>query len=204
MSYINSMGTNETYAGAYRNKTEQRGVKAAQKARPENPEVKKYHDLKSITYRVDSIHDLTDFDRHLSDMSHEAAKLELLSSISALNYFADAYLLGDARDSFKSLIKDYKEYNSASVAKHENWSDLYADSMINIGAPNATGVKEAVWQVQERTKASQEIGRVTHTEEDEAKLYQDYQALFDKLAGGEGNINRFNNMFHYWPQLLKA
>ena len=333
MAIINSMGTNETYVGAYRNKTEQRGVKAAQKARLENPEVKKYQDLagegatvtistesqefmagvaerkaaqqaerdklmeqyssnpfansgncmtlvnletgekvnpepsqwqvfndslrksgyydnmseeeikktedmlKSITYRVDSIHDLTDFDRHLSDLSHEAAKLEFLSSISALNYFADTYLSGDARDSFKSLIKDYEEYNSASVAKHENWSDLYADSMKNIGAPNATGVKEAVRQSQERTKASQEIGRVTHTEEDEAKLYQDYQALFNKLASGEGNINSifddlkntligyasggsknsavsellqsqnansFNNILHYWSQLLKS
>lgn len=44
MAYINSMGTNETYAGAYRNKAEQR-VKEAQKARLENPEVKKYQDL---------------------------------------------------------------------------------------------------------------------------------------------------------------
>lgn len=108
-------------------------------------EIKKTEDLlKSITYRVDSIHDLTDFDRHLSDMSHEAARLEFLSSISALNYFADTYLSGDAKDSFKSLIKNYEDYNNTSVAKHQNWNDLYAESMKNIGAPNADKVKEAV------------------------------------------------------------
>lgn len=108
-------------------------------------EIKKTEDmLKSITYRVDSIHDLTDFDRHLSNMSHEAAWLEFLSSISALNYFADTYLSGDARDSFKSLIKDYEDYNSTSIAKHQNWNDLYAEYMKNIGAPNADKVKEAV------------------------------------------------------------
>ena len=152
-------------------------------------EIKKTEDLlKSITYRTDSIHDLTDYDRHLSDLTHEAAKLEFFSSLSALNYFADTCLSGDARDSFKSLIKDYENYNNASVSKHKNWSDLYSDSMKNMGAPNAIGVRKAVQKAQERTQASQEIGRVTHTEEDEAKLYKDYQALFDKLAGGEGDI----------------
>lgn len=286
MAYINSMGTNETYTGTYRNKTEQRGDKAVQKARLENPEVKKYQDLagegatitissesqeymagvaerkaaqqaeqdklmeqyasnpfalsgnrmtlvnletgekvnpepsqwqvfseslrksgyygnmsdeeikktedmlRSITYRVDSIHDLTDYDRHLSDLTHEAARLEFISSISALNYFADTYLSGDVKDSFKSLIQDYEDYNSASVAKHENHEDYYARSMKNMGAPNATGVNEAVRKSQERTKASQEIGRVTHTKEDEERLVQDYQDLFDKLAHGEGNISR--------------
>ena len=152
--------------------------------------IKKTEDLlKGITYRTDSIHDLTDYDRHLSDLTHEAAKLEFFSSLSALHYFADTYLTGDARDSFKSLIKDYEDYNSASVAKHKNWSDLYSDSMKNVGAPNADRVREAVQKAQERTKASQEIGRVTHTKEDEAKLYQDYKEIFDRLAGGEEDVS---------------
>ncbi len=137
--------------------------------------------LKSITYGVDSIRGLTDAERSYSAFSHEAAKLEFISSINALNYFADTYVPDEMRESFKNLIKSYEDYNSESVAKHKNSDDLYSEAMAKIPAPNAVNVSAAVKKTQEKTAASQAIGKVEHTDEEEAKQKQDYQTLFDSL-----------------------
>lgn len=151
--------------------------------------------LKSITYGVDSISGLTDAERSYSAFSHEGAKLELISSINALNYFADTYVPDEMRESFKDLIKLYEDYNSESVAKHKNSDDLYSEAMSKISAPNAVNVSAAVKKTQEQTAASQAIGRVTHTDEEEAQQKQDYQALFDRLAStGESAGSIFDDM----------
>ena len=144
--------------------------------------------LKSITYGVDSISGLTDAERSYSAFSHEGAKLEFISSINALNYYADNYVPDEMRESFKNLIKAYEDYNSESVAKHKNSDDLYSEAMSKISAPNAVNVKEAVKKTQEQTVASQAIGKVTHTDEEEAKQKQDYQALFDKLINDKESV----------------
>ena len=141
--------------------------------------------LKSITYGVDSISGLTDAERSYSAFSHEGAKLEFISSINALNYFADTYVPDEMRESFKNMIKAYEDYNSESVAKHKNSDDLYSEAMSKISAPNAVNVKEAIKKSQEQTAASQAIGKVTHTDEEEAKQGQNYQALFDKLLSNK-------------------
>lgn len=143
--------------------------------------------LKSITYGVDSISGLTDAERSYSAFSHEGAKLEFISSINALNYFADTYVPEEMRGAFRDLIKAYEDYNSESVAKHKNADDLYSEAMSKISAPNAVNGKESVKRAQEQTIASQAIGRVTHTDEEEAKHKQDYQALFDKLISNKEN-----------------
>ena len=145
--------------------------------------------LKSITYGVDSISGLTDAERSYSAFSHEGAKLEFISSINALNYFADNYVPDEMRESFKNLIKAYEDYNSESVAKHKNSDDLYSEAMSKISAPNAVGVKEAVKRTQEQTAASQAIGKITHTDEEEAQQKQDYQALFDKLISNKDSAD---------------
>ena len=119
--------------------------------------------LRNITSGMDSISRLTDAERSYSSLSHEAAKLDRVSSVNALNYFADTYVSEGMRDSFKELIKEYESYNSKMVADHRNSADLYSEAMANIPAPNAMGVSADVWQVQERTKAYQQIGRVMHT-----------------------------------------
>ncbi len=141
--------------------------------------------LKSITYGVDSISGLTDAERSYSAFSHEGAKLEFISSINALNYFADTCVPDEMRESFKDLIKLYEDYNSKSVAKHKNSDDLYSEAMSKISAPNAVNVSAAVKKTQEQTVASQAIGKVTHTDEEEAQQKQDYQALFDKLVSNK-------------------
>lgn len=151
-------------------------------------EVEKMEDmLRSITSGVESISGLTDSERSYSALSHEAAKLEFISSINALNYFADNYVPEGMRGAFQDLIKAYEEYNSESVAKHKNADDLYSEAMAKISAPNAVNVKEAVKRAQEQTAASQAIGKVKHTDEEEAKQMQDYQTFFDRLTAQKGN-----------------
>lgn len=137
--------------------------------------------LKSITSGTDSISGLTDSDRSYSALSHEAAKLEFISSVNALNYFADIYVPEGMRGAFQDLIKAYEDYNRESVKKHKNADDLYSEAMAKISAPNARNVDAVVKKTQEQTVTSQAIGRVKHTDEEEAKQVQDYQALFDRL-----------------------
>lgn len=138
--------------------------------------------LKSITSGTESISGITDSERSFSALSHEAAKLEFISSINALNYFADNYVPKEMRGAFQDLVKAYEDYNSESVAKHKNSDDLYSEAMAKISAPNARNVDAAVKKSQEQTIASQAIGKVRHTDEEEAKQEQDYQALFDRLV----------------------
>lgn len=155
--------------------------------------------LRNITSGMDSIRGPLDAGRWDNSMSHEAAKLDLVSSVNALNYFADTYLSGGMRDSFKELIKEYENYNSKIVANHKNSSDLYSEAMANIPAPNATGVSADVRRSQERTKAYQQIGRVKHTEQEEKDLKEDYQALFDKLMNKDDSAR---NIFDSLQNLL--
>lgn len=151
--------------------------------------------LKNITAGMDSIRGPLDAGRWDNSMSHEAAKLDLVSSVNALNYFADTYVSENMRDSFKELIKEYENYNSKIVANHRNSMDLYSDSMKHISAPNATGVSAEVKQSQERTRAYQQIGKVTHTEQEEKGLREDYQLLFDKLMNKQDSAkNIFDSM----------
>ena len=52
-----------------------------------------------------------------------------------------------------------------------------------------------VRQAQERTKAYQQIGRVTHTDVEDKWLQEDYQALFDKLMKKEDSVkNTFDSL----------
>lgn len=155
--------------------------------------------LKNITAGMDSIRGPLDAGRWDNSMSHEAAKLDLYSSVNALNYFAETYVPEGMRDGFKELIKEYESYNSKLAANHQNSMDLYCESMKSISAPNATGVSADVRQAQERTKAYQQIGRVTHTEQEEKDLKEDYQALFDKLADKEDSAR---NIFDSLQNLL--
>ncbi len=155
--------------------------------------------LKNITSGMDSIRGPLDAGRWDNSMSHEAAKLDLVSSVNALNYFADTYVSEGMQDSFKELIKEYENYNSKIVANHKNSTDLYSESMKNIPAPNATGVSADVRQAQERTKAYQQIGRVTHTEQEEKDLKEDYQALFDRLMHKDDSAR---NIFDSLQNLL--
>lgn len=154
--------------------------------------------LKNITAGMDSIRGPLDAGRWDSSMSHEAAKLDLLSSVNALGYFAETYVPEGMRDSFKELIKEYENYNGRLAANHRNSMDWYCEGMKNISAPDATGVSADVRKAQERTKAYQQIGRVSHTEQEEKELKEDYQALFDKLMNKEesaGNIfDRLQNL----------
>ncbi|MCM1174256.1 MAG: hypothetical protein NC341_04305 [Blautia sp.] len=147
--------------------------------------------LRNITSGMDSIRGPLDAGHWDNSMSHEAAKLDLVSSVNALNYFADTYVPEGVRDSFKELIKEYENYNSKIVANHRSSIDWYSESMKNIPAPDATGVGAGVRQAQERTRAYQQIGRVTHTEQEEKDLKEDYQMLFDRLMNKDdsaGNI----------------
>lgn len=151
--------------------------------------------LRNITAGMDSIRGPLDAGRWNNSMSHEAAKLDLISSVNALNYFADTFVPEGVRDSFKDLIKEYENYNSRIAADHKNGMDWYSESMKDISAPNATGVSADVRQSQERTKAYQQIGRVTHTDEEEKWLQEDYQALFDKLMKKEDSVeNIFDSL----------
>lgn len=155
--------------------------------------------LRDITSGMDSIRGPLDTGHWDNSMSHEAAKLDLVSSVNALNYFAETYVSEGMRDAFKGLIREYENYNSRLVANHRNGMDLYSESMKNISAPNAAGVSADVRQAQERTKAYQQIGRVTHTEQEEKGLKEDYQALFDKLMNKEDSAR---NIFDSLQNLL--
>ena len=155
--------------------------------------------LKNITSGMDSIRGSLDAGGWDNSMSHEAAKLDLVSSVNALNYFADTYLSGEMHDSFKELVEEYENYNSKIVANHKNSADWYSEAMANIPAPNATGVSADVRQSQERTKAYQQIGRVKHTEQEEKDLKEDYQALFDKLMNKDDSAK---NIFDSLQNLL--
>lgn len=149
--------------------------------------------LKDITSGMESING-SGLNRNFStEMSHEAAKLELISSVNALNYFADKYVPEEMRDSFKEMIKQYESYNSKKVAAHKSIYDLRDESMAKLPAPNA--VNAADKKTQEDIKASMEIGRVKHTEEQEQKNKEEYQLLFESLMQKQNSIsNIFNSL----------
>lgn len=42
--------------------------------------------------------------------------------------------------------------------------------------------------MQEDTRASQEIGKVTHSAKEDAQLKKDYQTLFDKLVNDKSDV----------------
>lgn len=155
--------------------------------------------LKNITAGMDSIRGPLSAGSWDNSMSHEAAKLDLVSSVNALNYFADTYVSEGIRDSLKELIKEYENYNSKIVANHRNGADLYSDSMKDISAPNASGVSADVRQAQERTKAYQQIGRVKHTDQEEKDLKEEYQDLFDRLMSKQDSAR---NIFDSLQNLL--
>lgn len=151
--------------------------------------------LKDITSGMESINK-TSLNRNFStEMSHEAAKLELISSVNALNYFADKYVPEEMRDSFKDMIKQYESYNSERVEAHKSIYDLRDESMAKISAPNAVNVSAAVKKSQEDAKASMEIGKVKHTKGQEQENKNEYQALFDSLMKRQDSIsNIFNSL----------
>ena len=151
--------------------------------------------LKDITSGMESING-SGLNRNFStEMSHEAAKLELVSSVNALNYFADKYVPEEMRDSFKEMIKQYECYNSEKVAAHKSIYDLRDESMAKMPAPNAVNVSAAVKKTQEDTKASMEIGRVKHTKEQEQENKDEYQTLFDSLMKKQDSVsNIFNSL----------
>lgn len=145
--------------------------------------------LKDITSGMESINK-SSLNRNFStEMSHEAAKLELVSSVNALNYFADKYVPEEMRDSFKDMIKQYESYNSEKVEVHKSIYDLRDESMAKIPAPNAVNVSAAVKKTQEDTKASMEIGRVKHTKEQEQENKDEYQTLFDSLMQKQDSVS---------------
>lgn len=151
--------------------------------------------FKDITSGMESINK-TSLNRNFStEMSHEAAKLELVSSVNALNYFADKYVPEEMRDSFKDMIKQYESYNSEKVEAHKSIYDLRDESMAKISAPNAVNVSAAVKKSQEDAKASMEIGKVKHTKEQEQQNKNEYQALFDSLMQKQDSVsNIFNSL----------
>ena len=144
--------------------------------------------LRQITSGMDSINGSGLNINPENEMSHEAAKMELTSSVNALNYFADKYVPEEMRDSFKEVVKQYESYNSAKVAVHKNIYDMRDESMSKIAPPNAVSVSEMVRKTQEETKASQEIGKVKHTKEEEKSNKQDIQALFEQLMKKESDV----------------
>lgn len=153
-------------------------------------EVRKMEDmLKSITSGMDSINGSGLNVNRETEMSHEAAKLDFISSVNALNYFAEKYVPEEMRESFQSLIDQYKEYNSAKVSVHKNIYDVFDESMKNIATPNAVHVSDLVKKSQAEAKASMEIGKVSHTSEEETKNKQDYQDLFDSLIARQKSVN---------------
>ncbi len=153
--------------------------------------------LKDITSGMESINGLN---RNFStDMSHEAAKLELISSVNALNYFADKYVPEEMKDSFKEMIKQYESYNSEKVADHKSIYDLRDESMAAMPAPNMVNISTAAKKTQEDTKASMEIGRVKHTKEQEQENKIEYQALFDNLMQKRQSVS---NIFSSLQNIL--
>lgn len=145
--------------------------------------------LKDITSGMESINKGSLNRNFSTEMSHEAAKLELVSSVNALNYFADKYVPEEMRDSFKDMIKQYESYNSEKVAAHKSIYDLRDESMAKMPAPNAVNVSAAVKKTQEDTKASMEIGRVKHTKEQEKENKDEYQTLFDSLMQKQDSVS---------------
>lgn len=91
--------------------------------------------LKNITSGMDSINGSGLNVNRETEMSHEAARLDLVSSVSALKYFAGKYVPEDMRDSFNNLINQYESYNTAKVAAHRNIYDMRDESMKNMPAP---------------------------------------------------------------------
>ena len=151
--------------------------------------------LKDITSGMESINKCSLNRNFSTEMSHEVAKLELVSSVNALNYFADKYVPEEMRDSFKEMIKQYESYNSEKVATHKSIYDLRDESMAKLPASNAVNVSSAGKKSQEDAKASVEIGRVKHTKEQEQKNKEEYQALFDSLMQRQNSVsNIFNSL----------
>lgn len=151
--------------------------------------------LRDITAGMESIN-RSGINRNFStEISHEGAKLELLSSVNALNYFADQYVPEKIRDSFKEMIRQYESYNSEKVEAHKSIYDLHDMGMAQMPAPSGTYLSTATKKQQEETKAGAAIGKVSHTKEQEQANKEEYQALFEKLMAKQDDAaNIFGNL----------
>lgn len=182
--------------------------------------------LQQITKGMDSVNGISLITSEQNELSHEAAKMELKSSVNALNYFADKYVPAEMRNSFKSIVQQYESFNSARVDVHKNIDDYRDESLGSMALPSNSN-KESY--------ARQEIGRVKHTAEEEKSYNNDVQDMFDQLmqkqkdaasifdslkkaftdhaSGNSKNANviamlqsrnnpMFNNMAAYWSKLL--
>lgn len=147
-------------------------------------EVKDREDmLKEITASMNSINggiiDLS------TQISHESAKVELSSSVKALNYFADKYVPEEMRDSFQEVIGQYEEYNRSRIKNYKSMEDLHNENARDQSAPNIWSSNEMVRKIQEVTRARVEIKNVTHTEQEEETQQAKYEELFDQLLRKE-------------------
>lgn len=74
------------------------------------------------------------------ELSHNASKQELTSSVNALKYFADKFVPEKMRDSFLAVVKQYESYNSSKVEVHKNIYDMREETMSTVAPPNAIRV----------------------------------------------------------------
>lgn len=143
--------------------------------------------LHQITAGMDSINCVNLSNNYQGVMSHEAARMDLVSSVNALKYFADKYVAENMKESFEKLINDYEEFNGAKVAIHKNIFDMRNESLNYIAAPNAIRVGEMMQKSQEDMYVSQSIGKVAHSTEEEQKNKQEMQSVFEGLMNGKIN-----------------
>lgn len=166
-------------------------------------EVKKTEDmLKEMTSGVESLYYLTDSERHNFGMSHEAARLEMQSSVNALHYFADTFLPEQMRDSFKALIGEYENYNKESVSRHQNKDALY--SVKHTTSEEAQAKKE--YQTLFDKMKSKESG-VKDTFDALLNTLVNYTSGNSKNDAVQAllknrNAENINRMASYWTQLL--
>lgn len=143
--------------------------------------------LKQITEGMHSLYVTYEHSNHSMISSRNIVELEMVSSVNALNYFADVYIVSEEiRNGFKDLIKQYVEYNSATIKTYSGFDDR-ADKAehetrkqygYSSFTPNPT---EDVLKIQNGIRASAAVGGVSHTAEEREQSIKDYERIFEQL-----------------------
>lgn len=143
--------------------------------------------LRDITSSMDAISPNSLMSNTEFAPSGAAAQVAYASSVEALHQFADQYLEGDLKDSFKGLIGQYEAHNKPIVERHRNVRDRMDRALAEFSQSkfyNKTGKSSDT----SRTTAAK-IGAVKHSAEQNRKIREAVTRSFQEIRSGRMSID---------------
>lgn len=143
--------------------------------------------LRDITSSMDAISPNSLMSSTEYAPSAAGAQVAYASSVEALHQFADQYLEGDLKESFKGLIGDYEAHNRPIVEKHRNVRDRMDSAMAKFSQSKFYNKAGASSDTSRTTAAK--LGAIQHTAEQNRKVREAVTASFREIRSGRMSID---------------